>query len=252
MTKYVEWCAQSAPQLQKHSLQVLTANPGQYGHAVSVVANVIPDHYVAPQRVADLLTRLGRGAVAKYVAEKLPTAKAIRSGDLGEVLCSTYVYEHTTFKWSVKRLRRKDHRNMAMRGEDLLAFELQAGAPLKVLKAESKSRANMSNAVLNEARKSLSAFGELPSPHAMCFVADMLNDEEDKPLRDAIDDAQLKTGLKQSQVTHMLFSLSGNDATTMLTNNLTSYGGPVAQLYVGVRVTNHQQFIADVFNAVVV
>lgn len=252
MTKYMEWCAQSAPLLQKHSLQLLTADPGRHGHAVSVVAKVIPDHYVAPQRVADLLTRLGRGAVAAYVAEKLPTGKSIKSGDLGEVLCSTYVYENTTFKLSVKRLRRKDHRNMAMRGEDLLAFELQAGTPLKVLKAESKSRATMSSAVLKGARESLSAFGELPSPHAMSFVADMLNDEGDKPLRDAIDDAQLKTGLKQSQVTHMLFSLSGNDATTLLTNNLTSYGGPVAQLYVGVRVADHQKFIGDVFDAVVV
>lgn len=37
----------------------------------------------------------------------------------------------------------------------------------------------------------------------------MLNDEGDKQLRDAIDDAQLKTGMKQSQVTQMLFSLSG-------------------------------------------
>jgi hypothetical protein len=86
----------------------------------------------------------------------------------------------------------------------------------------------------------------------MSFVADMLNDEGNKPLRDAIDDAQLKTGLKQSQVTHMLFSLSGNDATTLLANNLTSYGGPVAQLYVGVRVADHQKFIGDVFDAVVV
>lgn len=140
---------------------------------------------------------------------------------------------------------------MSMRGDDVLAFDLGAGAAgLKVLKAEAKSGFKMQAGTVGKAREALSAFGELPSPHAMSFVADRLEAAVDKPLRDALDDAQMKRSLKPAHVTHMLFTFSGNDATTMLTTNLASYAGGSAQHYVGIRVEDHQAFINSVFAAV--
>ena len=47
------------------------------------------------------------------------------------------------FNLGIKRLRWKDHRNMSMRGEDVLAFNLDPkGGRLKILKAEVKSVAS--------------------------------------------------------------------------------------------------------------
>ncbi len=139
---------------------------------------------------------------------------------------------------------------MAMRGDDVLAFELGPGAEgLKVLKAESKSRAKMPTSVVREARAALSGAGELPHPHALSFVADRLSEAGDKVLKDALDDAQLKNGLKLSQVTHMLFSFSGNDATDILSKNLGEYSGPVTQHYVCLHVEDHKAFIDAVFAA---
>ncbi len=251
MTRFAEWCAQADIPAAHHKLQILTADPAKLGAAVDIVAEVVPDHYVTPGRLADLLTRLGREKVATYVAEKLPTTKQIKSGDLGEILCTTFIHESTPFKLGIKRLRWKDHRNMSMRGDDVLAFDLGAGAAgLKVLKAEAKSGVKMQAGTVGKAREALSAFGELPSPHAMSFVADRLEAAVDKPLRDALDDAQMKRSLKPAHVTHMLFTFSGNDATTMLTTNLASYAGGSAQHYVGIRVEDHQAFINSVFAAV--
>lgn len=251
MTRYAEWCAQAEPPVPKHKLRVLQADPTKHAAAVAAIAAAIPDHYVPPARLAGLLARLGRPAVAEFVAQKLPTATSIQSGDLGEILCTTYIHETTPFKLGIKRLRWKDHRNMAMRGDDVLAFELgQGAATLKVLKAESKSRAKMPASVVKDARAALSEFGELPSPHALSFVADRLSESGDKLLKDALDDAQLKTGLKLSQVTHMLFSFSGNDATSILSKNLGEYTGQVAQHYVGLHVEGQRAFIDAVFAAV--
>ncbi|MBI2728535.1 MAG: DUF1837 domain-containing protein [Polaromonas sp.] len=247
MTRFAEWCTQAEIPVTVHKLQVLHANPKKQAEAVAIVAEAVPDHYVMPDRLAQLLTRLGRSAVAAYVNEKLPTALPIKSGDLGEILCTTFVYESTPFRLGIKRLRWKDHRNMAMRGDDVLAFSLDGGTGLNVLKAEAKSRAKMPASVIAEARKALSAYGELPSPHAMSFIADRLDGASDKPLRDALDDAQLKRSLKPSQVTHMLFTFTGNDPSTLLTNNLNAYKGGAAQHYVGLRVENHQDFIKAVF-----
>lgn len=251
MTRFAEWCAQADMPIKNHKLQVLTADPEQLVEAVAIVAEVVPDHYVMPNRLADLLTRLGRDAVATYVRAKLPTTMPIKSGDLGEILCTTFVHEYTPFKLGIKRLRWKDHRNMSMRGDDVLAFSLDAEtAELKILKAESKSGVKMQTSTIDKAREALSDYGELPSPHAMSFVADRLEAAADKPLRDALDDAQLKRSLKPSQVTHMLFTFSGNNASTMLTTNLNEYAGESPQHYVGLRVEDHQNFINAVFAAV--
>jgi len=162
------------------------------------------------------------------------------------------VIEATTFKLGIKRLRWKDHRNMSMRGEDVLAFSLgPTGGALKILKAEVKSRAAMTTSVIEEARAALSGNKELPSPHAISFVADRLNEAGDAALCEALDKAQLKDGLKVSQVTHMLFTFSGSDPWNLLQKNLSAYTGAVPQQYVALHVQTHQAFIKAVFEAVV-
>lgn len=251
MTRFTEWCADKDIPAHQHKLQILTANPVKRAYAVKVVAQAVPDYYATSERIAALLTRLGRTAAAEYLAGKLPTCLPIKSGDLGEILCTAYVREATPFALGINRLRWKDHRNMSMRGEDVLAFSLGPnGTALRVLKAEVKSRARMQTSVIQEARKALSAHGELPSAHAVAFVADRLGETGHTQLRDALDDVQLKHGFKTSHVTHMLFAFSGNDPSNLLNVNLTSYVGAVPQHYVGLQVEDHQDFIQSVFTAV--
>ena len=249
MTKFADWCVATRIPVSTHSVSLLVADPAKQPLAVDLVAHAVPGYYVTPQRVVELLQKLGSSAAAKFVKEKLPTAKKIRSGDLAEILCTAYVVEETSYKRGINRLRWKDHRNMSMRGEDVLAFNLGSGV-LKILKGEVKSRAAMTAAVITEAREALSGYQELPSPHAISFVADRLNEIGDKALRDAIDKAQLMDGLKANQVTHMLFTFSGSNPSNLLKTNLLAYTGTVPQQYVGLQVKKHQAFIKDVFESV--
>ncbi|EBK7613995.1 DUF1837 domain-containing protein [Salmonella enterica] len=226
-------------------------NAATQTQAVNAIAKAIPDYYTDPQRVASLLKKLGKPAAAAHVEQKLPTKISIRSGDLGEILCNAYVLEATSFSLGIKRLRWKDHRNMSMRGEDVLAFELgPKNNRLKILKAEVKSRAAMSTAVIGDARVALSANSELPSPHALAFVADRSHQTGDTILGDALDKAQLEDGIRPSQVSHMLFTFSGNNPVKLLKTNLQAYSGSVPQHYVGLHVQGHQDFIKAVFAAV--
>ncbi|WP_341668221.1 Hachiman antiphage defense system protein HamA [Alcaligenes sp. SDU_A2] len=251
MTRFSEWCDCKKLPLSKHKLEILTAEPLKRAHAVGLVAGSVPEHYASYSRIADLLRRLGRESAAKYLAEKLPISLPIKSGDLGEILCSSFVSETTEFTLGIKRLRWKDHRNMSMRGEDLLGFSLgENGKSLKVLKAEVKSRASLKTSVVNEAREALSGFRELPSAHAISFVADRLGETGNQSLQDALDDVQLKRGFKKSQVTHMLFTFSGTNPSNMLSRNLEGYTGKVQQHYVGIQVSDHKAFINEVFDAV--
>ena len=252
MTRFAEWCTKvvvgcGAP----HSHTMLTADSSKFDASVAIVADVIPDHFLPPSRLAEMFARLQRHEVAELIQNRLPESAQLKSGDLGEVLCTTFVREKTPFMLGIKRLQFKDHRNMSMRGDDMLGFNLNpVTGRLTVLKAESKSNAAMPASTVATARQALSGFAELPSPHSMGFVADRLLDPADRPLRDAIDDAQLKKSLKPADITHMMFAFTGNDTTKLLQANLSGYTGGATQHYVGLRVPEHQKFIKAVFTAV--
>lgn len=247
MTQFVKWCAVNTIPVGSCELRILTANAKKLDFAVKVVSAAIPDQYTSEYRLASIMKRLGKVKTAKFIENSLPTSKSVRSGDLGEVLGVTYLAEFTDFKLHVKRLRWKDHRNMAMRGEDVLAFSVNDKGKLLVLKGEAKSRKNLSETTIKEARKALAANNGLPSAHAMAFMATRYFEMGDKAMTDLLDRAQLEEQLPKSRVTHMIFILAGNDPTKHLKKDLLSYKGTMKQISVGVLVTTHQEFIQSVF-----
>lgn len=253
MTQFADWCEEYEKKISAHMLTQFCAEPTQLKLAQKLVTAALPGYYTKSSRVAGILTRLGKKAAAKYIAGKLSTSKSIRSGDLGEVLCNAFITEMTPFKQGIRRLRWKDHRDMSMRGEDVLGFRFDSQGSLQVVKVEVKSGASMTTATIEKAREGLCGYGGLPSPHALSFVADRLSESKtDKALVDALDEVTLIKKLKKSQVTHILFTFSGNDPWNLLEVNLTSYAAKpraVKQRYVSLQVKEHQKFIRSVFDS---
>jgi len=170
------------------------------------------------------------------------------SGDLGEILGVAYLSEFTEFKYGVKKLRWKDHRNMAMRGEDVLAFGIDTKTGnLILVKGEAKSRVKLAASVVATARKALCSNKGHPSAHAMSYLADRFFEQGETQMTDLLDNAQLKKRMPLSRVTHLLFTFSGNDPTEILHKNLSGYPDNIRQMYVGLQVAKHQEFIKAVF-----
>lgn len=231
-------------------MKILVGSPTKTASAIQELGGVIPSYYAAPNRIADLLLKHGRVGAAKYIKEKLPSSKAIKSGDLGEILGIAYLSEFTNFKHSVKRLRWKDHRNMAMRGEDVLGFGIEPKTgKLILVKGEAKSRVKLAASVVVTARKALCSNKGYPSAHAMSFLADRFFEHGDTQMADLLDNAQLKKRVPLSRVTHLLFTFSGNDPTGILHTNLSNYPDNIRQMYVGLQVVKHQEFIKSVIEA---
>lgn len=251
MAQFAKWCVATKESVNGHEMTVLDAEPKKVNAAVKALANLIPSQYASGARVAHLMKTLGKTAVAEFIEEKLPTTKPIRSGDLGEILGTSYLGEFTAFKHGVQRLRWKDHRNMSMRGEDVLAFGVDAATgDVLVLKGEAKSRVSLTGTTVTAARKALSANKGRPSAHAISFLADRCFEQGETHLTDLLDTAQLKTRIKASQVTHLMFTFSGNDPAAHLRRDLQSYTGSIEQISVGLRVVDHQKFIKSVFDMV--
>jgi hypothetical protein len=252
MCAFADWCTDAEQEVGDHSLAVLTAVAANLHVGRDAAAAIVPTHYASEERIADMLEKLGKSAAANYIRQKLPEGPRLRSGDLGEIFAAEYVAERMTYTVPIRRLRWRDHRNMAMRGDDIIAVELtEADPPLEFLKAEAKSYASLSRGAVTKARVALDKDYGLPSAHALSFVADRLRDVGNVELADAIDEAQLVRGIQPAEVGNMLFVFCGNDPADLLRDDLESYTGSICQSSVGLRVTTHQQFIKNVYDKVI-
>jgi HamA len=252
MLSFPDWSEEADEDVGDHSLRVLTVEDMNLETARDLVAAVVPEHYTSPQHVARVFDNLGKPAVAKLLRTKLPTGKTSRSGDVGEIIATEYVDECTEFSTPIKRLRWKDHREMPMRGDDVIGICLPHNRRrIRFLKVEAKSKAALKTQTVARAREALDGDDGRPSSHALTFMSERLIEMRQEELADAIDFAQLRDGIAVKQVSHMLFVFTGNAPNGFLQTDLENYGGPIAQRSVGLRITRHQEFIASVYDKVI-
>ena len=251
LAKINDWCDCTVIQAQKHSVAFFEADAAKLPTAVARVAEILPAHYAADERIARILKKLGKAEAAKYVATKLPTGLKSRSGDIGEILASSWISEFTDYKLVILKLRWKDHREMAMRGDDIRALCLDADVEVRFLKGEVKSRANLSKKTVEEAREALLSSDERPTPHALAFVSDRLFEAGETELSDLIDKIQLRKGIKIDQLSHFMFMFTGSNPCKLLITDLDAYQGEVSQHVVCLRVAEHQALIKQIFDKVI-
>lgn len=236
----------------KNILRVLELKAEEFDNLVDALVNELPNYYVDPTSVAGTLERLGKRAAAQKLITKLPEVKKIRSGDIGEALTTDYIEEATNYSVPIRKLRWRDHRNMAMRGDDVLGILVnQETQTIRFLKAEAKSRKALSSDALQEAQDELDLDGGLPAPHALEFVAERLREMGNEAISDLIEKVQLIDGIETHQVEHLLFTFTASNPSTLQKRVFEEYNGEISQTSVGFRVTNHQELIETVFQGVV-
>ena len=254
MVHFNDWCKSADTAVGNHHLRIMTGRPADSAVGIQVTASAVPSHYAAEERVARILARLGKPEAAKLIADLLPQTSQIRSGDLGEIYATEWINAHSGYRAPIKRLRWKDHRNMAMRGDDVIGMiQDPATQRVRFLKTEAKSRIDLRAQTLEEARAGLDKDGGRPSSHALSFIsAKLLELGQDLPLVDAIDDALYRHGIPVESVRHLLFTFSGNAPQALLTQALQAYPGPIGQWGVGLHVNGHAQFVGAVYDQVIV
>ena len=177
----------------------------------------------------------------------------MRSGDVGEAIAADYIEEYTSFEVPIKKLRWRDHREMAMRGDDIIGIMVQPGGQtVKFLKAEAKSVMSLSSATLAGARKELDTNLGLPTPHALAFVIDRIRENGNQQLSDLLEKVQLKDGIKISQVEHLLFTFTESNPNGLQRSDLQNYTGRIRQSSVGFKVQpgTHQDLISKVYEGI--
>lgn len=250
MPLYWDWCECAEEVAGRKRLWLLTEKAGGREQVWALLVQTVRSHYDHLDRIAADAARLGYEKAAEILRTRMPTEGRARSGDLGEILASELAEDTLGFRIPVKRLRFKDGRNMALRGDDFIGVVVYDDGQLRLLKGESKSRQELAKPAITEAREALDRDDGRCTPESLLFVADRLldsNDAADQALGQALRDEIGQKSLPPGRIDHMLFTLSGNAPPPSLKADLDGAGGGRNQFSINLRVPDHADFIGSVF-----
>jgi Cap4 SAVED domain len=248
---YKKWCDATKGKEKRKRFWTYVEKGGGRDEIRDELAETIRSHYDQLDRIADDVARLGFEVAAEILRAQLPQTAKGRSGDLGEILATELVEEEIGLRVPVRRLRYKDGRNMAMRGDDFIgAGYNNDGADLWLLKGEAKSNRVLGKAPVTSARKVLNRDNGRCTPDSLAFVANRLlesNDADDVKLgRNIRDEVGLKA-LQAERIDHMLFTVSGNGPHASLKDDFSATGTNRDHYVVNIHVEDHQDFIKEMY-----
>ncbi|WP_216923346.1 DUF1837 domain-containing protein [Synechococcus sp. CCAP 1479/9] len=251
MRLYERWCKAAKDRNERKHYWTYTEKDGGRDVVRSDLVETIRSHYDRLERIAEDVERLGYKTAAAILSEAIPKTPKGRSGDLGEILATELVEEEIDMRVPVRRLRYKDGRNMAMRGDDFIGARYDGkDKKLRLLKGEAKSNKVLGKATVTSARKVLNRDSGRCTPDSLLFIANRLlesKDQEDKELgRRLRDEVGLKS-LHADRISHMLFTVSGNGPRDCLKQDLEATDTNRDQYVVNIHIEDHQVFIAAMY-----
>lgn len=245
MPLFDDWCDCDHQEDGRKHLRRLTERAAGRAAITDRLPDLLRSHYDDMERIADDIRELGFPGAAALLAERLPRSLRARSGELGEIFATELVEEQLGFAVPVRRLRYKDGREMALRGDDFIGVRVDAAGDLFLLKGEAKSRANLAGATVSEARAALSRDNGRPTATSLLFIADRLMEQEDDGavLGRAIRNEVANRAVPATRIDHAIFTMSGNVTPQALIDDLQAAGSERTHTVVHLRIADHQEFI---------
>ncbi len=254
MALYEKWCNTTKKEEKRKRYWTYIEKAGGREEIRNDLTKTIRSHYDRLERIAEDVARLGYESAAEILRAELPQTARSRSGDLGEILATELVEEEIGLRVPVRRLRYKDGRNMAMRGDDFIgAGHGVDDSKLWLLKGEAKSNKVLAKSTVTSARKVLNRDNGRCTPDSLLFVANRLLESKEKHDNELGRTLRDEVGLKSLQadrIHHMLFTVSGNAPHESLKEDLKVAGTDRDQYVVNLHIPDHQEFIAKMYQEV--
>lgn len=251
MELYTKWCESTKKSSKRKYYWTYVEKDGGRDEIQGELVEAIRSHYDRLERIAEDVKRLGYKTASEILSTAMPQTAKGRSGDLGEILATEFVEESVGLRVPVRRLRYKDGRNMAMRGDDFIGAGYDGeGEKLWLLKGEAKSTKVLGKTTVKNARKVLNRDSGHCTPDSLLFVANRLlesDDLDDNDLgRSLRDEVGLKS-LRADRIDHMLFTVSGNGPHASLKKDLDAAEANRDHYVVNIHIEDHQDFIATMY-----
>ena len=251
MGLYGKWCEPTKEKNKRKHYWTYVEKDGGRDEIRDDLVETIRSHYDRLERIAEDVKRLGYEVASEILNAAMPQTTKGRSGDLGEILATELVEEEVGLRVPVRRLRYKDGRNMAMRGDDFIGAGYDGkGEKLWLLKGEAKSNKVLGKTTVTSARKVLNRDSGRCTPDSLLFVANRLLESDDLDDNDLGRSLRDEVGLKSlhaDRIDHMHFTVSGNGPHASLKDDLDAAEANRDHYVVNIHVEDHQDFIATMY-----
>ncbi|WP_437317441.1 Hachiman antiphage defense system protein HamA [Sorangium sp. So ce385] len=148
---------------------------------MTVLREMLTRHHASPeamersQQKRKAMERLGLGREQAGL-RRFPTNPTTQKGNLAEVVLAEYIVASSKLALPTYRLRYNPNIDQSMKGDDVLAFDLDAN-PVRLVVGEAKFRGASSAAAVIEIVDGLLRSHRSGVPASLQFVADRLFDE---------------------------------------------------------------------------
>ncbi|WAK04331.1 Hachiman antiphage defense system protein HamA [Methylobacter sp. YRD-M1] len=166
-------------QRTKHNIphRVLENDPLEIDEFIAAMTQWVVNHHISPESVKRDRTR--REALERQgfndPTQRFPTNTSTQKGNWAEILLAEYIVASSEAQLPVYRLRYNPNVDQSMKGDDVLAFDLNSN-PVRILVGEAKFRSTSQKAVVGELIEALEKSHSGNVPASLQFVADRLFD----------------------------------------------------------------------------
>jgi hypothetical protein len=169
---------EATDQFSAHTVphRVLNDGPLQAAAFTTTMAQWIVTHHVnsdAIERDRNLREALARQGLPNPARPRFPNNPNTQKGNWAEILLAEYLVASCDVQLPVYRLRYNPNVDQSMKGDDVLAFDLDSN-PVRVLVGEAKFRKTPTKAVVEEIVAALARSHSGNIPASLQFVADRL------------------------------------------------------------------------------
>lgn len=177
----------------------------------NALSKAILDHHLNPLTISRALERLGYAQAANYFSARLPKSKTTRKGNFGEVVASEHLRQRYHYDMPVFKLRYSENFDMPMRGEDIVAFEIDRnGKIITICIGEVKTNEDYQTAHVRKAHLRLVKTYH-PSPVTLSLISEILRDRDNNDLAEQIDMIYENLVLENNFPRHnWIFIITGN------------------------------------------
>lgn len=170
--------------------RVLSERPGLRAKSSASLRAALTRHHASAEAIErtkkhrEALKRLGLDSEQAKL-RRFPTNASTRKGNLAEVVLAEYVVATSGVALPVYRLRYNPNIDQSMKGDDVLAFDLDAD-PVRIIVGEAKFRATSTNMAVKEIVEGLVRSYKAGIPASLQFVADRLFEAGDAALGERV------------------------------------------------------------------
>lgn len=170
-------CLAAMDQQTEHSVphRMLNDESLQSIEFTAAMTQWIVTHHVRPEAIERDRNR--RDALARQgfvdLVQRFPSNTKTQKGNWAEILLAEYVGASCNAQLPVYRLRYNPNVDQSMKGDDVLAFDLDSD-PVRIVVGEAKFRLTPSKAVVEELVSALTKSHSGNIPASLQFVADIL------------------------------------------------------------------------------